>query len=208
MDKVEHSVKVYDSIAQKYSDAFDADLSDNPRIDKFVSYLPASSLVIDIGSGTGVITKYIQSKGIQVSGIDLSASMVGIAKKKHPEIEFKQEDIRNMEYPQDHFGGIWAGHSLFHLTRDEFEKALGKFHLFLKEGGIFGFVMNEGEGDVELPEPLDPNLTIPLTLYTDNELSSLLDKTGFRILEKDRKEPIMNSGELPFQKLLVIATKK
>ena len=56
MNKVEQSVKVYDSIAQKYSDAFDTDLSDNPRIDKFVGYLPTKGLVIDVGCGTGVGT--------------------------------------------------------------------------------------------------------------------------------------------------------
>lgn len=208
MNRVEQSVKVYDSIAQKYSDVFDADLSDNPRIDRFVSYLPENGLVIDVGCGTGVVTKYIQSKGIQVQGIDLSASMLKIAAKNYPQINFKQEDIRDMEYQDDYFDGIWAGHSLFHLTREEFVSALLKFNEILKEKGIFGFVINEGSGDIEVPEPLDPNLIMPLTLYTENELVEMLDKANFKILEKDYKEPIQNSDFKPYRKLFILAGKK
>lgn len=208
MNKVEKSVKVYDSIAEKYAKAFDTDLSDNPRVDRFVSHLPENALVIDVGCGTGIVTKYIQSKGIRVSGIDLSSSMLEIARKNHPEIEFKQEDIRSMEYPNNHFDGIWAGHSLFHLSRAEFDEALLKFNKILKENGVFGFVMNEGQGDVEVTEPLDSNLTIPLTLYTDKELSKILDSTGFMVLEKDRKEAISDGEFKPYQKLFIIAVKK
>lgn len=208
MNKVEQSIKVYDAIAQKYSEVFDADLSDNPRVDKFVNYLQKGGLVIDVGCGTGVVTEYIKTKGMIVFGIDLSFSMLEVARKNHPEIDFKQEDIRSMEYPNEYFDGIWAGHSLFHLTREEFEKALVRFNDILKDTGIFGFVMNEGEGDIELPEPLDSNLTIPLTLYTERDLIESLDDANFEILGKDYKEPIENSNFKPYRKLFILARKK
>lgn len=208
MNKVEQSIKVYDAIAQKYADTFDVDFSDNPRIDKFVDYLPKDALVIDVGCGTGIVTKYIQSKGVQVSGIDLSTSMLEIAKKNHSGIEFRQEDIRSMQYPKDHFDGIWAGHSLFHLTRDEFGDALFKFNKMLKDKGVFGFMMNEGSGDIELPEPLDSSLKIPLTLYTETQLKESLGHANFKILETEYKEPIESSEHKPYRKLLILAGKK
>jgi SAM-dependent methyltransferase len=207
MNIVEKSIKVYDAIAQKYSSQYDDDLSDNPRIDKFSSYLPDKSFVIDIGCGTGAVTKYIYSKGIEVIGMDLSEEMIKIAKANHPQIEFKVEDIRTLTYPENTFNGIWAGHCLFHLSREDFILSLDKFSEMLKKDGVFGFVMNEGEGYIELPEPLDDNLAIPLTLYSVNELTELLEKAGFKVEEIIKKEPIINSEVRPYQKIFFIATK-
>lgn len=207
MDKVKKSIDVYNAIAQKYADTFDADFSDNPRIDVFLSHIPRGALVIDVGCGTGAVTNYIQSKGMKVVGVDLSQAMLEIAKRNYPEIKFWQEDMRYMNYPDESFDAIWAGHSLFHLTREEFEKVLTKFCAMLEDGGILGLVINEGEGDVDFVEPLDRNLKIPLTLYTDTELSQLLYKAGFKIISKFHSEPITDVGFKPFSKLFVIAMK-
>ncbi len=57
------------------------------------------SEVLELGCGTGRFTAQLSEYDYKVSGIDLSPSMIKIAKHKHPGIEFKTADMT--EYHDD-----------------------------------------------------------------------------------------------------------
>ena len=67
--------------------------------------------------------------------------------------------------------------------------------------------MQEGEGEIEQVEPFLPEEKIYIKLYTEKELTSLLNDHGFEILDIKRKIP-ENSKEFPYNKLLIIAKLK
>src|SRR4029450_8319740 len=45
--------------------------------------------VLDAGGGTGYLSKKLQDRGVQVTGIDCSERMIEIARAHHPALDFR-----------------------------------------------------------------------------------------------------------------------
>ncbi|MFH1142757.1 MAG: class I SAM-dependent methyltransferase, partial [Candidatus Uhrbacteria bacterium] len=191
--------------AEEYSRRYDPIESEEDLVflNNFLVHLKSGSRIADIGCGTGYSTGYFVKKGMSAEGVDLSSSMIKIAKRNYPEIPFYNEDVR--EYvAKEAVDAVWAGYCLFHLEQQDFEKTLDKIRGYLKPGGIFGLVMQEGEGELEADEPLLPGETIYVHLYTEEQIKEILSKHGFEVIEIKRKKPIYEM-EFPYNKLLLIA---
>lgn len=52
----------------------------------------AGSHVIDLGCGNGMLTKRLSEMGLNVTGIDASEDMLGIARSRYPELAFIKSD--------------------------------------------------------------------------------------------------------------------
>lgn len=63
------------------------------------------SEVLELGCGTGRFASQLSEYDYKVSGIDLSPSMIKIAKHKYPGIEFKTADMTEY-YDDDRYGAI------------------------------------------------------------------------------------------------------
>src|ERR1044072_2436668 len=65
-----------------------------------LSYLNPKSTetILDLGCGTGDLTKQIFIAAAHVIGVDSSADMIAKAKSKFPEIEFYQMDARKLKF--------------------------------------------------------------------------------------------------------------
>ncbi len=139
---------------------------------------------------------------MRVEGSDLSSSMITIAKRNYPQIQFKVADMREFS-SKEKADAVWAGYSLFHFEQKNFEKTIKQIKTYLQPNGIFGLVMQEGEGELERDEPFLPGEKIYLHLYTVKQLKSILEKYDFRIVEQKRKTPL-HPNEFPYNKLLLI----
>ncbi|WP_139376908.1 class I SAM-dependent DNA methyltransferase [Halobacillus salinus] len=62
------------------------------------AYLPGASSILDLGCGTGEITRRLHEDGFRVTGVDLSSDMLTIAQQKSPaSIQWLHQDITNLE---------------------------------------------------------------------------------------------------------------
>lgn len=208
MDKNKKAIEIYDAIAEDYSKTYDTPTPDESLVfqNAILSYLSPSSHIVDIGCGTGFSADYFSKKGMVVEGIDLSSKMIEIAQNKHPSINFSVADMIEFKPPQK-VDAVYAGYSMFHFDQPDFEKTLKNIKSYLKQGGIFALVMQEGEGEIEQDEPFLPGKKIYIKLYTEKELTSLLGDHGLEILDIKRKIP-ENSKEFPYNKLLIITKSK
>ena len=204
-DKNRKAVEIYDRIAEEYSRNFDS--IDSPGdlvfLNAFLRYLKPDSHIVDIGCGTGFSAGYFAKKGMRAEGCDLSSGMIAIARRNYPKTPFSLADMREFT-PKEKADGVWAGYCLFHFEQEDFEKAIKRVKTYLKPGGVFGLVMQEGEGELERDEPFLPGEKIYLRLYTEEQLKSILEKHGFEIVEQRRKTPLYGN-EFPYNKLLLIA---
>jgi len=197
-------IEIYDQIAEDYTKTYDKIDSEDDLIflNVFLTYLDPGSQVVDLGCGTGFSAGYFEKHGMIVEGVDLSSNMIAIAKRNYPQIRFSIQDMRTFE-PKENVDAVWAGYSLFHLEQNDFERTLERIRGYLKPGGTFGLVMQEGEGEVETEEPFLPGEKVYMHLYTKREVEDVLKKHGFAVLET-RIKPPMDSKEFAYNKLLVI----
>ena len=98
------------------------------------------SEVLELGCGTGMFTAQLSEYDYKVSGIDLSPSMIKIAKRRHPGIEFKTADMMEY-YDDDRYSAIVSVcDSINYLAGPEaLAKMLACAAKSLKKGGILVF---------------------------------------------------------------------
>lgn len=96
--------------------------------------------VLEVGCGTGTTALLHAPYVAQITGTDFSSEMIKIANdkaasQKISNINFKQESIQDMNYPENEFDIIMA-HSILHLVENK-KEALNQIHKSLKPGGHF-----------------------------------------------------------------------
>ena len=112
------------------------------------------ALVVDLGCGSGLWAQELTKAGYRVLGIDVSEQMIGIARKRVPEAEFRVGSLFDADIPPCH-AVTAVGEALNYLfdPKGNGEGLLPLFHRVyaaLAPGGVFVFDLAE-PGQV-LPE--------------------------------------------------------
>jgi len=71
-------------------------------IDSYLKNKQSKCLVVDLGCGSGIMARELLKKGYNVYGIDISESMINLAKRKAPKAEFKVGSYLNEKIPKCH----------------------------------------------------------------------------------------------------------
>ena len=203
-DKNMIAVDTYNKIAQEYDKEFGNDYSDTPYVDKFLNYLEGKK-VLDIGCGVGNLTKYIMDKGFNVEGIDLSKEMLNIAKQKYSDIKFYEMNMKEITLRKK-YDGIMLAYSLFHLTKKEVIELLPKYYDLLNSNGKILLILQYGQGERIVNEPLKEGLKIFINYYSQDEIIEILKNNRFKILYTDLKKS-ESEFELGNDKLVIICQK-
>lgn len=204
-DQSSHTASVYDKIAGIYQDTFD---EPTDFIEEFVEMVPRNSSILDAGCGVGTDSAFLHSKGFHVVGLDLSPGMIKIARKRHPDIEFRLEDLREPKFPDRSFAGIIGSFSLIHIPKKDVPGTLNKYNKLLKEQGVLFLTLQGGRSEeLFVDEPYKPGEKTFLNIFSEAEIKKELEKTGFVIVKiKDRLPE--EGKEFNYQKLFVWAEKK
>jgi SAM-dependent methyltransferase len=196
-------VDYYENHGQTYIDN-----NQNPAdfIDEFLGSLRSAGSILDLGCGHGINANYMQSKGFQVFGIDLSKKMIANAQKAYPHIEFQIGDMAALPFPSDSFDGILASYSLIHLTKDMIRPVLKKLYEILKSGGAVYISVQSGNSEQGLfTHPLTPSERLFLNVFSKQEIFDLLSEHGFEIVTYQEKQPL--GKVFKFVKLFILAKK-
>ncbi len=100
----------FDPIADSYDSWYDSergliyDRLEKQAIDKLMVGVAKGSRLLEVGCGTGHWCEYFSDKGFDVTGIDISAKMIEIARRKHiPNSRFEIADGRNLPFKDESF---------------------------------------------------------------------------------------------------------
>ena len=92
----------------------------------------AKQTILDLGCGTGTLTKQLVTLGSKVVGVDSSPSMINKAKEQFENIEFMVCDALNLPFEKE--WDIVFSNAVFHWITDH-NALLNNIHKVLKPGG-------------------------------------------------------------------------
>ena len=120
----------------------------NIELERFASLISNDAHVLDVGCGGGIPTaKFLVNKGFTVTGIDLSETMLNLARKNVPTAEFVKMDMNKLEFNENTFDAIISVYTLFHVPKENHFEIFKKFFKVLKPEGIL--LINTGISESE-----------------------------------------------------------
>lgn len=131
------------------------DIEEKALFELLQRYTPKSSSILDIGCGTGEISREIQRKGYRVKGVDFSTVAVKTALMSGLDCQVVDVD-GGLPFKDNSIDAIWATDSIEHLFDPVF--VLMEMNRVLKPGGILF-------------------ATVPYDLHISNRIKILLGKS-------------------------------
>lgn len=176
------TIETYDQIAVEYAQK-NLEYLDPTELDRFISYLPKSGSILDVGCGNGRDANYLQANGFTVIATDLSRQLLKEAKKLYPGLQTQQMDMRRLSFDESTFDGVLANASLLHLEKQDVPLTLSGFNRVLKQDGMCLIIVKQGKGDMFVVEEKSSNMPRYFIYFQPDEIRELMEQAGFEILE-------------------------
>ncbi|WID95266.1 methyltransferase domain-containing protein [Bosea vestrisii] len=179
-------VSLYERHATAYDQQRGRSLMEARWLDRFLSLLPATPSVLDIGCGMGEpIARHLIERGCVVTGIDSSEPLIALCRERFPLQVWQVVDMRLLVLGR-RFDGLIAWDSFFHLRPDDQRRIFPLFRghategtaLLFTSGPSHGEAIGSFEGEPLYHASLDPA-----------EYRSLLQENGFSVIEHVVEDP-------------------
>ncbi|WP_328451561.1 class I SAM-dependent methyltransferase [Amycolatopsis sp. NBC_00438] len=127
----------YDTVASSYAGIVRDAVTTQPYLRAALALFAeqAGGPVVDVGCGPGHFTAHLASLGLDASGVDLSPSMIELAREAYPGVRFEVGSMTDLPLPDTSVAGVLASWSLIHIPDDAVPGVLGHFHRVLRPGG-------------------------------------------------------------------------
>ncbi|MCX5394454.1 bifunctional 2-polyprenyl-6-hydroxyphenol methylase/3-demethylubiquinol 3-O-methyltransferase UbiG [Streptomyces sp. NBC_00094] len=130
------AAELFDDLGLGYERAFGHLPEQLAAIDWLTGRLGAGARVLDVGSGTGrPVADRLTRAGFAVTGIDVSRTMVELARSQVPGARFEQCGVHDFDAPEGGFDAVCAFFPLLVMGRDEVSAALRRMAGWLAPGG-------------------------------------------------------------------------
>ena len=91
--------------------------------------------VLDIGCGPGWLTRDLASRGLAVSGIDISTAMLRLARTNNPGLGFAAASLTQIPVADRATAGVFCWHVLHHVPDEDLEAAIREVARVIVPGG-------------------------------------------------------------------------
>lgn len=175
------AARPFDALGLAYERAYGHQPERRAALDWLLAHLPAGARVLDIGSGTGRPTaEVLAGAGHAVTGIDVSATMVELARRQVPGARFEQVDVRDFAVEDGSWDAVCAFFSLLQMPRPELDATLRRIAGWLAPGGCF--VLAAVPADIEELDILFLGQPLRVTSYPAERYVELLRDAGLEVV--------------------------
>jgi SAM-dependent methyltransferase len=144
---------------------------------------PENIKLLDIGSGVGLVDRYLKKRFKNLQGVDVEAGVVEKARKNNPEIDYSLYDGIRLPFDDNTFDMTFAVNVVHHVPPQNWQNFLNEMYRVLKPGGIAAVFEHN---------PVNPLTRIAVArcefdrdavLLNHSEIISLFKTSGFDITE-------------------------
>ncbi len=138
----------YDAIA-RWWDAQQSTMSGGLRyVERAIALCATRGKALDVGCGSGGrIINALTDAGFEVLGLDVSESMLALAKARHPAVSLLHADVSEWQ-PPDSYDLIIAWDSIFHVPHGSQRSVLERLCAALVPGGVLLFTAGGIDGEI------------------------------------------------------------
>ncbi|MFH1592975.1 MAG: methyltransferase domain-containing protein [Candidatus Woesearchaeota archaeon] len=179
---VAKTIKTYEELAEDYYKTH-FDINEIKNIADFFIQNLKGQKILDIGCGPGRDAKYFSEHDLEVTGIDLTSNFVKMASQNVPNAKFKQMDMRNLDFPENTFDGIWACASFLHVPKEDAKNTLLGFKKILKPAGLIYLSVKQGDEEKFVEKDEYKGRTKFFAFYTQDEFKNLIESCNFKIVK-------------------------
>ena len=170
----------YDQCAAAYHESRASEAG--PELASLFAVLGDGAASLDVGCGAGVPVTRALAERFNVTGVDISASMIELARANVPAARFIRADIMSVELAPSSFDAATAFYSIFHIPRTEHPALFSRVHDWLKPGGYLLCLLPRYNEETYIDDFF--GATMYWSSYAVEDYERILTDVGFDILEK------------------------
>jgi SAM-dependent methyltransferase len=200
----------YDAIAEDYATLFQEAGAGRPMDRAVMSAFAelvgeggAGREVADLGCGPGRVTGYLASLGLSVFGLDLSESMLAIARRENPGLRFEQGSMLELDLPDGSLGGVVSWYSSIHTPVDRLPSLFAEFRRVLAPNGPLLVAFQVGDEPRHHDRPFGHPVALDFARWQPAAIAELLTAAGFALISRTVREPDEALGESTPQASLI-----
>jgi SAM-dependent methyltransferase len=197
----------YDAVAEDYAELFIDELAARPLeravLAAYAELVGPGGRVADLGCGPGRTTARLASLGLDVSGLDLSESMLAIARRENPGIRFAQGSMLELDFPDGSLAGVVSFYSTIHTPLEELPALFAELHRVLAPGGHLLLAFQVGDEPRHHHRPWGHPVSLGFERRRPEAMAALLASAGFAVLSRTVREPDPSLDEPTPQALLI-----
>lgn len=163
----------------------------------------SNHLVVEVGCGSGRLTRHLADAGLTMVGVDLSQEMVKLARASRPEVPFAVAHAGALPLPTGLMGGVVCWYSLINLSGDALPGVCRELARVAAPGApiVIGFQSGDGE---KADRASSYGRPVPLTYYRHRaeEMTDALVAAGFTMHATVRREQTLAFETTPQTSLL------
>lgn len=183
----------YDAVAEDYADRF-RDLHAKLPWDRAVFAVYAELVgpggeVADLGCGPGRVTGHLASLGLSMSGLDLSESMLAVARRENPGIRFERGSMLELPHGDGSLDGLVSWYSSIHTPVEELPRLFAEFRRVLRPGGHALLAFQVGDEPKHHDRPWGHPVSLDFHRRRPEAMAELLTDAGFSVRSRTVRAP-------------------
>jgi len=197
MDKVTQNIKAYNKNASRFASRFAEFSPYLNSMDDFIKLLKHDCSCLDLACGPGNFSARIASRleGSKITGVDISSSMINLAKSAVPTGDFRCMNILEVQFDDAQFDAVLLSFCIVHLNNDEAATAIKNSARFLKSGGLLYISFMEGKTDgFEKTSFSDDE--IYFHYHNEKDIIKLMNENGLRVVKRFSQDYPESDGSI------------
>lgn len=185
----------YDTVAAAYAERVRTELADRPLdralLSAFAEFVQLSGggKVVDVGCGPGHVSGYLNQAGLAMVGLDLSATMLGQARRLHPGLGLAQASMTALPLGDGLLAGLVAWYSTIHVPTDHLDGVFAEFHRVVRPGGIVVLGFQVGDECRQIDQAYGHDVSVVAYRRQPELIAQLLKDAGFNCLVQSVRQP-------------------